>query len=52
VLSPIDKVVDPDKNITYHISDEPGPIVSRLYKALQDIQYGRVRDTHHWCEVI
>ena len=52
VLSPIDKVVDPDKNITYHISDEPGPIVSRLYKALQDIQYGRTKDTHHWCEVI
>ena len=51
VLSPIDKVVDPDKNITYHISDEPGPIITKLYHALQDIQYGRVRDTHHWCEV-
>ena len=51
VLSPIDKVVDPDKNVIYHISDEPGPIITRLYHALQDIQYGRVRDTYHWCEV-
>ena len=52
VLSPIDKVVDPDKNVIYHISDEPGPIVSRLYKALQDIQYGRVRDQYGWTEEI
>ena len=52
VLSPIDKVVDPDKNITYHISDEPGPIITKLYHALQDIQYGRVRDQYGWTEVI
>ena len=52
VISPIDKVVDPDKGITYHLTDEPGPILTELYQALQDIQYGRAKDTHRWCEVI
>ena len=52
VLSPIDKVIDPDKGVTYHFSDEPGEVITRLYNALQDIQYGRVKDTHHWCEII
>ena len=42
VLSPIDKVIDPDKGVTYTISNEPGPIVTKLYNALQDIQFGRV----------
>ncbi len=51
VLSPIDKVIDADKGVTYHISEEPGPVISRLYNALQDIQYGRVEDKHGWCEV-
>ncbi|MBR6508496.1 MAG: branched-chain amino acid aminotransferase [Paludibacteraceae bacterium] len=51
VLSPIDKVIDPDKGVTYTISNEPGPIVTKLYNALQDIQFGRVDDKHHWCEI-
>lgn len=51
VLSPIDKVIDPDKGVTYHISEEPGQVITKLYNALQDIQYGRVPDTYHWCEV-
>ena len=52
VISPIDKVVDPDKGVTYHISDQPGPVLTRLYRALQDIQYGRAQDKHNWCEII
>ena len=52
VLSPIDKVVDPDKGVTYSISNEPGPVTTRLYNALQDIQYGRVEDAHGWCEIV
>ena len=52
VISPISRVVDPDKGITYTIQDEPGPVLTRLYQALQDIQYGRTEDRHHWCEVI
>ena len=52
VISPIGKVYDPDKNITYHFGDEPGPIMTKLFHALQDIQYGRAEDRHHWCDVI
>lgn len=53
VISPIDKVLDPDNNITYTFGDgTPGPVMTRLRQALLDIQYGRTPDTHHWCEVI
>ncbi len=52
VISPIDKVYDPDHEITYNFGAEPGPILTKLYHDLQDIQYGRVRDTHHWCTII
>ena len=52
VISPIDKVVDTEKGITYSFGDEPGPVLSKLYHALKDIQYGRAEDRHHWCEII
>jgi branched-chain amino acid aminotransferase len=53
VISPLTKVVDPENNVTYSFGDKPGPVLTRLYHALQDIQYGRVEDTHGWCtEVI
>jgi len=34
------------------LSDEPGPVLTKLYHALKDIQYGRAEDKHGWCEVI
>ena len=49
VISPMTKVVDHENNITYSFGDKPGPILTKLYHALQDIQYGRVEDTHGWC---
>lgn len=52
VISPIGKVIDPEKNRIYTIQDKPGPILWGLRQALQDIQYGRTADTHRWCEVI
>jgi len=52
VISPIDKVIDPEKNKIYHLSEEPGPVLTGLYHALRDIQFGRAEDRHHWCEVI
>ncbi|MBQ4508361.1 MAG: aminotransferase class IV [Paludibacteraceae bacterium] len=52
VISPIDKVIDPDKGVTYRLTDEPGPVMTELYNALQDIQYGRTEDRHGWCTVI
>ncbi len=51
VISPITKVVDPDKDVTYYFG-EPGPVLTRLYNALQDIQYGRVEDRYGWCTVV
>ena len=50
VISPITKVVDLDKSVTYDFG-EPGPVLKRLYNALQDIQYGRTEDKYGWCTV-
>ena len=50
VISPITKVVDLDKNVTYDFG-EPGPILTKLYQALQDIQYGRVEDKYGWTRI-
>ena len=52
VISPLTKVYDPDNSITYSFGDKPGPVLTKLYHALQDIQYGRVEDTHGWCLVV
>ena len=46
------EVIDPEKDKIYHFGDEPGPVLSELYHALRDIQFGRAEDTHGWCEVI
>ena len=51
VISPITKVLDPDKDVTYYFG-EPGPVLTKLYHALQDIQYGRAEDKHGWCTVV
>lgn len=51
VISPITKVFDPDKNKIYHFGD-PGPILTKLYHALQDIQYGRTEDKQGWCTIV
>ena len=52
VISPMNKVVDTEKGVTYSFGDEPGPVLSTLYRALKDIQYGRTKDRHHWCDVV
>jgi branched-chain amino acid aminotransferase len=52
VISPIGRVYDPDKDRMYQFGDKPGPILTKLYHALKDIQYGRAEDTHGWCEVV
>lgn len=52
VISPITKVLDPDKNATYSFGDKPGPILTKLYHALQDLQYGRIEDKYGWCTII
>ena len=52
VISPIDKVLDPERNKIYSFGAEPGPILSELYHALRDIQFGRAEDRHGWCDVV
>ena len=52
VISPIDKVVDPEQGRTYSFGSEPGPVLSELYHALRDIQFGRAEDRHGWTEVV
>lgn len=52
VISPIDKVIDPDSNRIYTLGSEPGPVLSGLYHALRDIQFGRAEDKHGWTEIV
>jgi branched-chain amino acid aminotransferase len=54
VISPIERIDDYDKNISYVFSKDgkPGPISEKLYKKLQGIQYGDEPDTHGWVVVI
>ena len=52
VISPMDKVIDADKNTVYSFGAEPGPILTGLYHALKDIQYGRAEDKHDWTEIV
>ena len=51
VISPIDRVLDTERGVTYSFSSEPGPVLSELYHALRDIQFGRAEDRHNWCEI-
>ena len=52
VISPMSQVIDPEKGHTYSFGTEPGPVLSELYHALRDIQFGRAEDKHHWCEIV
>ena len=52
VISPINKVIDTERGITYSFGNEPGPVLSDLYHALRDIQFGRAEDKHGWCDVV
>ena len=52
VISPMSKVLDPEKGVTYSFGEEPGPVLTELYHALRDIQFGRAEDKHGWCTII
>ena len=51
VISPMNKVIDLEKGTSYSFGEEPGPVLTKLYRALKDIQYGRAEDKHGWTEV-
>jgi branched-chain amino acid aminotransferase len=54
VISPIGKVVDVDKEITYSFGDGilPGPVSTKLYEALQGIQNGDLDDSFGWIKIL
>ena len=54
VISPIERIDDYDKEISYVFSKDgnPGAISEKLYKKLQAIQYGDEPDTHGWVTIV
>jgi len=54
VISPISRIDDYDKKISYVFSQDgkPGAISEKLYKKLRAIQYGDEPDTHNWVTIV
>ena len=54
VISPIERIDDLENKKSYIISKDgqPGPISTKLYHLLRDIQYGIEPDTHGWTRVV
>jgi len=54
VISPIRKIVDPDKNKIYEYCRDgnPGPVTMKLYNKLVGIQYGDVPDEFGWISFV
>ena len=54
VISPIGKVADEEKGITYTFGDgiTPGPVSTRLYETLLGIQNGDLEDSFGWVKIL
>ncbi|MBN2485270.1 MAG: branched-chain amino acid aminotransferase [Bacteroidales bacterium] len=54
VITPIRKIVDPEKNkfYTFCADNKPGPVSSRLYNLLVSIQFGDEPDKHGWITLV
>ena len=54
VAAPISQVDDVDRGVSYVIArdNKPGPVITKLYKQLQAIQYGESPDPYGWCTFI
>ena len=54
VISPIERIDDPENNRSYVISKDgkPGPVCEKLYNKLRAIQYGDEPDTYGWITII
>jgi branched-chain amino acid aminotransferase len=52
VISPIKRIVDDVTNKEYLFGTEPGPISTKLYHKLQNIQTGDEPDTFGWVTII
>lgn len=54
VISPIQRIDDPEKNRSYIISKDgkPGQICTQLYNKLRAIQYGDEPDKYGWVTIV
>ena len=54
VITPIHRMVDMEKNITYTFGDgdNPGPVTTRLYETLVGIQNGDLEDPFGWTKIL
>jgi branched-chain amino acid aminotransferase len=52
VISPIERLDDPETGHSYVFGKEPGPISTKLYHALRAIQLGEAEDVHGWNTVM
>ena len=54
VISPIAKIVDPDRNKIYEYCKDgkPGPLTMKLYNKLVSIQYGDAPDEFGWITIV
>jgi len=48
VITPIYSIRYNNRDITYGKPDQAGNTLSMLYKELQDIQYGEIKDRYNW----
>lgn len=54
VISPIERIDDLETKKSYVIAKDgkPGPVSTKLYTKLRNIQYGIEPDTHGWTRVV
>jgi branched-chain amino acid aminotransferase len=54
VMSPIDKIVDQENNITYSYckNGQAGPVSVKLYEQLRGIQFGDIADPFGWVTIV
>jgi branched-chain amino acid aminotransferase len=54
VVSPIGRIDDVEKGISYQISKDgkPGPVLTELYNRLRAIQYGDAADDYGWVTIV
>jgi branched-chain amino acid aminotransferase len=54
VISPIERIDDPDNNRSYVLAKDgkPGPVCTKLYNKLRAIQYGDEADPYGWVTII
>jgi branched-chain amino acid aminotransferase len=54
VISPIEKIFDPEENKVYEYCKDgkPGPLTMKLYNRLMALQYGDEPDTFGWISIV